>query len=72
MKLVYWCCAALNDHRTYSIRTRTRKEAKAELVKMGEHAKNYGKPTKVTVEYRDAFHLITKALGEGGIGEPYE
>jgi hypothetical protein len=72
MKLVYWCCASLRDSPAYSIRTRTRREATAERAKLGEHAKDYGTPVKITVEYRDAFDLVTQALGEGGIYEPTE
>lgn len=65
MKLTYWVCVALNDTRAYSIRARTRREAKAQ--READGPKRYGRPQKVTVEYKDAFDLVCHALGEGGI-----
>ena len=68
MKLVYWCAACLDDSRSYNIRTTTRREANQQRKEYGPE--RFGKPKKVIIEYRNAFDLITRVLGEGGAGEP--
>ena len=73
MKLTYWCCACLDDHYVYSIRAKTRKEALRRKLEEDEGGESYGEPTKVTVEYRDGFELLSLCLEEGGpYWEPYE
>ena len=69
MKLTYWCCPCRDDHACYNIRARTRKEASAKRIECG--TERFDKPAKVTVEYKNAFDLVDRILGEGGIGEPY-
>ena len=69
MKLVYWCAPCRDDGAAYNIRARTRKEANEKRVEFG--VERFDKPTKVTIEYKNAFDLIDHALGEGGIVEPY-
>ena len=67
MKLTYWACRHLTDSQVYNIRERTRAAAKAKREEYGPE--NYAPPVKVTVEYRDAFDLLTQALDESGIYE---
>lgn len=66
--LEYWVCPCLDDRPAYSIRARTREEARRLRAQCG--ASRYAPPRRVTVVYRDSFDLILKALGEGGI-EPH-
>jgi hypothetical protein len=68
MKLVYWCCARRDDSSAYNIRARTKREANKQRAEMPN---SYDEPVKVVIKYADAFDLIERALGEGGIGEPY-
>lgn len=65
MKLTYWTAENLNDHNCYSIRARTKKEAKAIKAIKGEG--DYGLVTKVVVEYKDGFDLMAQCLDEGGL-----
>lgn len=67
MNLTYWICDCLDDHKCYSIRTRTKREAVARR-EGGEYgsADRFDAPRKITITYADAFDLVTQALGEGG------
>lgn len=67
MRLTYWVADALDDSRAYSIRARTRTRCRELVLEQGQYAEGYGIPRKVVVEYKDAFQLVTLALGEGGI-----
>ena len=71
MKLVYWVANIRGDSASYNIRARTKRECiTATLAGAGHPVTSmplrFGKPHKVTVEYRDAFDLADKLLGEGG------
>jgi hypothetical protein len=67
MTLAYWIADNLVDSPCYSIRARTREICAERKRAEGEYAKNYASPRKIVVEYRDAFDLVAKALGEGGV-----
>lgn len=62
-KLVYWYARCELDSDCYSIRTRTKREAVSEKSRRG--AKDYGPIVKVSVEYSDAFDLMSQFNGEG-------
>lgn len=71
MKLTYWYSKCLSDSEAYSIRTRTRREAKALRQKYDpgiildrDCGKYYGPIGKVTVEYGDAFDLLEQCSSE--------
>ena len=73
MKVTYWYSRCPDDGNVYSVRAKTRKEAKALVdaenaqsaeFKGGEH---WEAPKKITIEYADAFDLIKQCTGEGGI-----
>ena len=71
-KLTYWVAECLNDHAAYNLRAQTRREITQMFVSGDRFAPDpscYGKPHKVTVEYRGVFDLLCYALGEGGISE---
>ena len=70
MRLTYWCATNLADSKVYSIRARTRKEARAVLSE--QDSEDYTEVRKVTVEYRDGFDLLMECLGGGGYWEPDE
>lgn len=60
MKLTYWYSKCPDDSDVYSVRTRTKKEAKRLVDTMNaerSHSK-WPDPRKVTVEYRDSFDLM--------------
>jgi hypothetical protein len=63
-KLTYWRAECLEDHASYSLRAKTKKE----VVALREHngRNGYDEVEKVTIEYRDAFHLMAILMGEGG------
>jgi len=63
MKLTYWYAQNLSDSNSYSIRTKTLTQCKAERAGQEE---DFAPPVKVTVEYRDGFHLMKQISGEGG------
>jgi hypothetical protein len=65
MKLTYWYAERLDDSNVYSVRARTRREAKAHIAEY-DHA-DYGPIVKVTVEYDNAFDLMAQCTGEGGL-----
>jgi len=65
MKLTYWIAEIETDHQAYNVRAKTRREAKAMVAE--RDWQDYGPVRKITVEYRNAFDLIERALGEGGI-----
>jgi len=65
--LTYWVCDIKDDHSTYNIRTKTKKEAVMKRAEFGEDS--YREPRKVVIEYSDAFDLATWCLGEGRGGE---
>lgn len=65
MKLTYWYCKHLTDSDAYSIRVKTKREAK-------QHASDYGHdllapPVKVVIEYRNALDLLRQCAGEDGL-----
>lgn len=63
-RLVYWYAGCINDHDTYSIVARTKREAANQRREMGAHL--YEPPVKKVIEYRDAFELFEMVTGEGG------
>ncbi len=68
MKVTYWVCSQDFDSTAYNIRAKTKKQAT--LLRSQVHkSEKYSKPFKVTIEYDDAFDLLTRCLGEGGICE---
>ena len=80
MKVTYWYSRHPDDSNVYSIRTKTRKEAKAlvdaenALRKSNHHTSGelWEAPKKITTEYADAFDLVKQCTGEGGLwGEDY-
>lgn len=64
--LKYWVCRH-KISKCYSIRAKTKKEAKARREAEGED--NYDAPFIVTIRYKDSFDLVTQCLGEGSIFE---
>jgi len=56
MKLTYWYAECNNDSDVYSIRTRTKREAKETIAERGHS--EFGLIRKVTIEYKDAFDLM--------------
>ena len=63
MTLTYWVAQNWTGPDVYSIRTRTKREAVAQLAK---HAPGlYGPLHKVTVEYTNAFDLLDQCSNEG-------
>jgi hypothetical protein len=62
MKLMYWKCLSLDDADVYSIREKTRKEAKRVREELG--VERFGPPTKVVLEYKNGFDLMQSCLGE--------
>jgi hypothetical protein len=70
MKLIYWIAVRLDDRRCYSIRERTR-DACAKARRESGVPRSYATPKKVVVEYEDAFDLVRKLLGDGGV-EPWD
>jgi hypothetical protein len=64
-KLQYWKAKCLDDRDSYSIRSRTRTEARLRRIHNGES--RFAEPTKVIITYTDAFDLMRKLLGEGGV-----
>ena len=67
MTLTYWACEQTDDAPCYNIRTKTKRDATAIREHLG--VERYSKPFKVTIEYRDAFDLMSICLGEGSVGE---
>lgn len=65
MKLVYWLARCKDDHASYSIRAKTRKECKRLREESGEES--YGPVERIEIEYADGFDLLRRALGEGGV-----
>jgi len=63
MKITYWYAECLDDANAYSVRAKTKKACKAEVAERG--GADFGPPVKVTIEYRDAFHLVEQLMGEG-------
>ncbi len=70
MKLTYWYGEMLDDSNVYSIRTKTKREAIALKKEYGHN--RYGPIVKVTVEYANAFELMTACMGEGGLWQEYD
>ena len=64
MKLEYWVAQHKTDSRAYNLRAKSLSACKHLREEMGSD--NYGRPTKVTVTYADAFNLLDQCLGEGG------
>lgn len=65
----YWVCCNQEHGSSYSIRALTRRECLrlAELEGEGPGKwDEYEAPVKVTIEYQDAFDLVSQILGEGG------
>ena len=63
MKLSYWYAECLNDSDVYAVRERTKRDAVAE-VKDKHDPENYGPVLKVTIEYPDAFGLMSDCTYE--------
>ena len=66
MKLTYWYAQCLTDSDVYSIRERTKKEAKAKMASLTpQQAEDHFAPLKkVTIEYDDGFELMWQCAGE--------
>jgi len=71
MKLTYWVATCLNDHPCYSIRKKTKKEVVAEIAAHYNPA-DYSEPKKVTVEYDDAFDLMSQCIDGESYGGYWE
>jgi hypothetical protein len=72
--MVYWVAPQIDgDSLSYSVRERTKKAAVAAANERNLVARNAGRDEpcgpvfKVEFEYRDAFDLISRCLGEGGV-----
>jgi len=66
-KLTYWIAKQNDDHRCYDIRAKTKREV---LAKMKEqNYKAWEKPIKVTIEYKNAFDLMSQCMSEGSLHE---
>jgi hypothetical protein len=64
-KLTYWVAKCIDDSDVYSIRAKTRKECLAAIANSGNIiGKDYEKPIKVTVEFKDPFDLLNDCLSE--------
>ena len=65
MKLTYWSCEHLNDSQAYAIRTKTKREAvERRNEENSEGYELYGPPTKIVMEYDDAFDMMSGCLSE--------
>lgn len=64
--LTYWYCKCLDDSDSYSIITRTKKDALARLAKMPRWTDDFAPPEKRVIQYRDAFDLFYWCTSEGG------
>jgi hypothetical protein len=73
MKLSYWYAPCVSDANCYSIRAKTKREAKRLKADHDEccdmSSDKMGDVVKITVEYADAFDLLTICQSEGGIWE---
>ena len=69
-KLTYWVCPCTRDSSCYNIRTKTRKEAVAQLAMYKDGG--YGPPMKHTIHYTGALDLVQQCMGEGRGFEPNE
>jgi hypothetical protein len=63
MKLTYWYSKCPDDSDVYSVRARTRKEARAFIADRDDNAK-WPEPVRVDVEYDDAFDLMSQCSHE--------
>ena len=61
MKLTYWYCPIIGDAMVYSIRAKTKREAKALREEYGED--QFDPPIKNIVIYSSAFDLMEMAMG---------
>ena len=67
MKLTYWYARCENDSAHYSIRARTRQEARVLRGAACDGVENaYGPVVKVVVTYRDGFDLMYECLTDMG------
>ena len=64
-KITYWFARCLTDHECYSVRARTKAEAK-QMVANREPG-HYGPIVKVTVKYLNPLELLFYIKGEGSI-----
>lgn len=62
-KITYWFARCLTDHECYSVRTRTKAEAK-QMVKNRDPG-HYGPIVKVVVEFENPLDLLFYVKGEG-------
>lgn len=67
MKLTYWVAVCLDDADAYSIRTRTKRECVARVA--GQ--RGFAAPKRVTVEYDNAFDLLTQTTAESRLWWEY-
>ena len=65
MKTSYWYARIETDAECYSIRVKSKREAKRQ-VKLYDHH-TFGPIVKVTVEGRSLFEILAEALSEGGL-----
>ena len=67
MRLTYWYCPVIGDAMVYSIRAKTKREAKALREEYGED--RFDPPLKNIVTYSSAFDLMDMAMGSDRLGE---
>ena len=70
MKLTYWCSRHFEDSPVYNVRCQIRKACKAEADQLNDEfgREVYSPPFKVTVEYSNAFDLVTQCIHDEGAG----
>ena len=64
MRLTYWYAERLDDHKSYSVIAKTKKDCVAQVA-----AHSFGRfepPVKKVIVYDDAFDLFERATGEDG------
>tara|TARA_R110000824_G_scaffold69297_6_gene178646 strand:+ start:59 stop:268 length:210 start_codon:yes stop_codon:yes gene_type:complete len=62
MRLTYWHSRCPDDSSVYSIRTKTKREALAQIEARG--GSSWEAPVKVTLDYLDAFDLMAECSHE--------
>jgi len=63
--LTYWYVMCQNDSNCYSVRERTKREARATAIERDM----IGDPVKVVAKFEDRMEMIQEMMGEGGICE---
>ncbi len=63
MKLTYWVSEIETDNDVYNVRAKTKKEC-LRLRELRDNCNSYGPVHKVTIEYKDAFELLSTAMSD--------